>query len=69
MKWLILLTLFACNTQTQAPTATEAVQSEEPVSCVCNKMFEPVCAEGRTFPNACEAECQGFKDWKAGSCE
>ena len=67
MKWLILLTLFACNTQTQTPT--EEVKTDEAVSCVCNKIFEPVCAQGRTFPNSCEAECQGFKDWKAGSCE
>ena len=69
MKWLVLLTLFACNTQQEPTVETEALNDEEAVSCVCNKIFQPVCAEGRTFPNSCEAECQGFKDWKDGSCE
>ena len=37
--------------------------------CDCPLDFEPVCAEGITFPNACIAECAGFTDFTNGECE
>lgn len=71
MKWLILLTLFACSTaKKESPTESDA----KPVSpytvepCTCMKIFMPVCADGRNFGNSCEAECAGYKTWTEGSC-
>lgn len=81
MKWLILLTLFSCATQTTTeesiPTTPPEVSTEsdaKPVSpytvepCYCMKIFQPVCAGGKTYGNSCEAECQGHKTWKEDAC-
>lgn len=39
------------------------------VACICTKIFMPVCADGISFSNACEAECAGKKVWSQGPCE
>lgn len=36
--------------------------------CICTAEFAPVCANGVTYSNACEAECAGITDYKEGSC-
>jgi hypothetical protein len=82
MKWLLLLTLFACSTHekgevtpTTQPMGTESTESDaKPVSpltvepCVCMKIFMPVCAGGINYGNSCEAECNGHKTWTDGNC-
>lgn len=71
MKWLILLTLFACTTQ-KPETQTES--NSKPISpltvepCYCMKIFKPVCADGMNYGNSCEAECHGHKTWTDGPC-
>ena len=40
-----------------------------PEGCACIKIFRPVCAEGRTFGNSCEAECHGHQEWTEGACK
>jgi len=35
---------------------------------VCTTLFAPVCVNGMTFPNACEAERAGFFDFTNGEC-
>lgn len=80
MKWLILVLLVAsCATKDKttetANGQTSATESEsKPVSpytvepCYCMKIFKPVCANGQSYGNSCEAECQGNKTWTEGSC-
>jgi len=74
MKWLILLSLFACTSQ-KAPEKTATVSDAKPVSpltvkqCVCMKIFQPVCADGINYGNSCEAECYGHKTWVDGNCK
>lgn len=81
MKWLLLLSLFACSTkevqkptEQPTPTASPTESSAKPVSpltvepCYCMKIFEPVCAGGENYGNSCEAECNGHKTWTKGSC-
>lgn len=29
----------------------------------------PVCADGMSYSNSCEAECAGKKSWTQGACE
>lgn len=58
------------------PTTTPSVTESDakPVSpltvkpCFCMKMYQPVCANGVTYGNSCEAECHGNKTWKDGGC-
>ena len=73
MKWLILLSLFACSTQ-KAPVSSPTESDAKLVSpyavqpCLCMKIFRPVCADGIDYGNSCEAECHGHKKWTEGSC-
>lgn len=80
MKWLLLLSLFACTTHksgevTPTEKPIETTESDaKPISpltvepCVCMKIFQPVCADGIDYGNSCEAECYGHKKWTEGNC-
>lgn len=74
MKWLILLSLFACSSQ-KAPEKVATESEAKPASpytvqpCLCMKIFQPVCAAGVSYGNSCEAECNGHKTWTDGSCK
>ena len=83
MKYLVLtlLILGACTTSqkegpktTPAPVESPTESDARPVSpytvqpCYCMKIFRPVCVDGRTFGNSCEAECTGAKTWQEGPC-
>lgn len=70
MKWIILLTLFACTSAKNSPTESDA-KPTSPYTvkpCYCMKIFQPVCADGQSYGNSCEAECHGHKTWKDGDC-
>lgn len=84
IKFFMLLTLLACSTEKSTPvdegqpererivipTETEA-QPIDPLKvqpCYCEKIFEPVCANGENYSNSCEAECHGHATWTDGGC-
>ena len=76
MKWILLLALLsvACTTDKKKAPESAGESDSKPVSpytvepCYCMKIFKPVCANGQTFGNSCEAECQGHKKWTEGDC-
>lgn len=82
MKYILLLALFVSCTSpnketAKSPSEDNAVTESEskPVSpytvqpCYCMKIYKPVCgADGVTYGNSCEAECQGNKTWTEGTC-
>lgn len=74
MKWLILLALFSCSSPKKAEVSSPTESDAKPASpytvkpCYCMKIFQPVCADGQSYGNSCEAECHGHKTWKDGDC-
>ncbi|MBK8444086.1 MAG: hypothetical protein IPL35_12015 [Sphingobacteriales bacterium] len=38
------------------------------IGCVCPAIYAPVCADGITYGNACEAQCAGVYDYTNGEC-
>ncbi|MEM4208543.1 MAG: hypothetical protein QW153_03095, partial [Candidatus Bilamarchaeaceae archaeon] len=37
--------------------------------CQCPDYYSPVCADGKTYQNACYAKCIGIIDYKEGECQ
>lgn len=60
MKRQLLPTLLLLTVATLLGGA-KGCNDPDPVECVCAQIFDPVCAsDGRTYGNACEAECAGL---------
>ena len=36
--------------------------------CICAEIYDPVCADGVVYSNACEAECAGVVNYISGDC-
>lgn len=37
-------------------------------ACICMMIYDPVCHNGKTYGNACQAKCEGIKKFKPGAC-
>ena len=78
MKYILLfIFLFSCSTKHENNTSLKVDNqgTSKPISpytvepCFCMKIFSPVCSDGKTYGNSCEAECDGHKTWTEGPCK
>lgn len=79
---ILLLGLTACSKEETKDLTNQAIQEEtkgligvdlckgKPIpNCYCLQVYDPVCGcDGRTYGNACEANCAGVKSYKEGAC-
>ncbi len=49
-------------------TGGEVIWNCSPVACLCAADYEPVCANGIEYLNACVASCSGVTDYTDGPC-
>ena len=68
--WCLLVGLFiACNgSNPDVGATTEDPATTAKEGCLCGAIYAPVCANGVTYGNKCEAECKGITEVEEGAC-
>ncbi len=64
MKTLLLTAFIAVASLSSCTKCIEG-----PVNDVCADIYDPVCVDGKTYGNECEARRTGAKNWVKGECE
>ena len=69
--FLIFSLCLACvgeESPEQPSSEVVAEPGREEGSCICPAIYQPVCANEKTYGNSCEAECAGITEFSKGEC-
>ena len=68
-RFLILVILFFLSINISCNKEDECVENRKE-DCFCADIYLPVCGcNGKTYGNACNAECAGIIDYTTGECQ
>lgn len=69
-RFSLLLIVFLSLVFSSASCSKSVCVEKRKSDCVCLMVFDPVCGcNGKTYGNACEAECAGIEEYIQGECQ
>ena len=66
LVFFIFIGISCCDDSNEGMECIEEINED----CICTEQYDPVCGcNGKTYGNACNANCAGITEYTNGACE